>query len=109
VLHLIKHPRREMWIGWPTIKAIIGQRLIPGYLDHYLAKHAYADQVTNDLPPTWLDNVDAPLPGDRGAHGDFDNRSRSTSAQVWLTTHRGAVAAAALGLLGAVLLARRGQ
>jgi NADP-dependent 3-hydroxy acid dehydrogenase YdfG len=109
VLHAIEHPRREMWIGWPTIKAIIGQRLIPGYLDHYLANHAYADQVTSELPPTWLDNVDAPLPGDRGAHGDFDNRSRSVSAQVWLNTHRGTVAAAALGLLGALLFVRRAR
>jgi NADP-dependent 3-hydroxy acid dehydrogenase YdfG len=106
VLHMIDHPRREMWVGWPTVKAIIGQRLIPGYLDHYLAKHAYDEQVTNELPPTWLDNVDEPLPGDRGAHGDFDNRASSTSAQVWLDTHRGVIAAAALGAIGAVLLAR---
>src|SRR5206468_1037220 len=34
-------PRREVWIGWSTVKAIIGQRLIPGVLDGYLARNAW--------------------------------------------------------------------
>lgn len=107
VMYAIEHPSREMWIGWPTIKAILGQRVIPGLLDHYLAKYGYSSQVTDQLPPTRADNLDAPLPGDRGAHGDFDQRSRPSSSELWLRMHRGAVAAAALGLLGATVLALR--
>ncbi len=107
VMRAIEHPRRELWLGWPTIKALIGQKLIPGYLDHYLAKHGYEAQVTDALPPTFLDNVDAPLPGDRGAHGDFDYRAKSYSPQVWFNVHRGAVLATALGIVGAALLLRR--
>ena len=107
VMHAIAHPTREMWIGVSTIKAILGQKLIPGLLDRYLAKRAYSGQVTDALPPTWLDNVDAPLPGDRGAHGDFDEVAASHSPELWLRNHRGALAAGALALLGGALLARR--
>ncbi|MES1210286.1 MAG: SDR family oxidoreductase, partial [Pseudomonadota bacterium] len=43
-------PRREVWIGWSAVKAIIGQRLIPGALDAYLAKNAWTAQETKNLP-----------------------------------------------------------
>jgi NADP-dependent 3-hydroxy acid dehydrogenase YdfG len=109
VMHVIEHPTRELWIGGPTVKAILGQRLIPGVLDKYLAKHAYEDQVTDELPPTWLDNVDAVLPGDRGAHGDFDARAKSFSSQLWLRLHRGAIAAATLAVLGGAWWLRRSE
>ena len=111
VMKAIEHPTREMWLGWPTIKAILGQRFIPGYLDHYLARHGYDAQVTDALPPTTQDNVDEPLPGDRGAHGDFDRRARASSPAMWLRMHRSAVAAtaaaAALGVVGALWAVRR--
>jgi hypothetical protein len=87
VLYAIEHPSRELWIGWPTIKAIIGQRLIPRWLDRYLARKAWGAQVTNLVPPTNQDNLDAPLPGDRGAHGSFDHEARSFSTELWLRMH----------------------
>jgi NADP-dependent 3-hydroxy acid dehydrogenase YdfG len=107
-LHVAEHPRRELWIGWSAVKAILGQKVIPGILDRYLGRMGYAAQQTDEpVPPNRPDNVDAPLPGDRGAHGDFDARARSRSSELWLTRHRGAVAAAAAACLGAGLLAWR--
>lgn len=99
VLYAIEHPSRELWIGWPTLEAIIGQRLIPGILDRYLARRAWNAQVTDLLPPTTKDNLDAPLPGDRGAHGSFDREARTSSTELWLRTHR------ATATIGAALLA----
>ena len=32
-----QHPRREVFLGAPAIKAIVGNKLAPGYADHYLA------------------------------------------------------------------------
>lgn len=66
------HPRREMWIGWPTVKAIVGQRLVPGYADRYLARHGFEDQYT-DKPriPGKPSNLFSPVPGDHGARGAF--------------------------------------
>jgi NADP-dependent 3-hydroxy acid dehydrogenase YdfG len=107
VMYAIAHPTRELWIAGPTIKAIVGQRVIAGPLDRYLAKFAYDGQVTDALPPSHVDNVDAPLPGDRGAHGDFDRRAKSWSVPLWLRMHRGAAAAIAATLVGAAVIARR--
>ena len=105
VEHVLAHPVREMWIGTSTIKAIVGQRLIPGWLDRYLARKGYETQVTDELPPTHDDNVDRPLPGDRGAHGSFDARSHGRSLELWLRMHRGLIGLGA-ALFGGALLAR---
>ena len=113
----VLRPRREIWVGWSTTKAILGQKLIPGWLDKYLATHAWEAQVTHSLPAGHpqrhdTDNLDAPMPGDRGAHGPFDGRSRSFSGQAWL--RRNAVSlglatagVAAVGWLVAVSQGRR--
>ena len=107
-LHAALHPKREVWIGWSATKAIIGQRLIPGVLDRYLAKRAWTAQETDQLPPGHplkhhRDNVDQPLPGDRGAHGVFDARARSMSTKMWLRRHTGRLALAG-GVFAAALL-----
>lgn len=104
---LIEHPTRELWIGASTLAALVAQRLVPGALDRYLARRAYRAQVTDALPPTHVDNLWAPLPGDRGAHGSFDARSRGSSIELWLRMHRGVLGAIALGALGAGSLVRR--
>ena len=110
-LRAVLRPRREMWIGWSATMAIIGQRLIPGILDRYLAKGAWDSQTTNRLPPGHpvkhhRDNVDHPVPGDRGAHGPFDSRSHAFSTKLWLRAHfRSLVLMAASA--GALLLARK--
>jgi NAD(P)-dependent dehydrogenase (short-subunit alcohol dehydrogenase family) len=81
VVRAARRPTRERWIGWSAATAIIGQRLFPGFLDRYLARHAWESQITEDLPAGHphrheRDNLDAPIPGDRGAHGPFDARAR---------------------------------
>jgi NAD(P)-dependent dehydrogenase (short-subunit alcohol dehydrogenase family) len=111
IYHAAIHPRRELWVGWPAVKAILGQRVIPGYLDRLLAKAGYDGQHTDDpLPPGRRDNLYAPVPGDHGAHGRFDARSKPYSVQLWLNLHRAAIAsglALLAGIGGGVALARR--
>lgn len=106
------HPRREWWVGWPAVKAILGQRVVPGMLDRLLAREGYSGQHTDEpLPPGRRDNLYAPVPGDHGAHGRFDARAKSRSLQVELNLHRGAIAAgalaAALGMLAGWTWRRR--
>jgi NAD(P)-dependent dehydrogenase (short-subunit alcohol dehydrogenase family) len=105
-----QHPRREIKVGASTAITVIGNKILPGVGDHYLARTGFDSQQTDqpvngDRP----DNLFAPLPGDRGAHGDFDDESKPRSVQLWLTTHKGTLAAAGAGAVGAtaaVLVAR---
>jgi NADP-dependent 3-hydroxy acid dehydrogenase YdfG len=101
VVRAATRPRREIWIGWSTTKAILGQRVIAGLLDKYLAKRAWEAQTTNPLPSGHpprhdTDNVDAPLSGDRGAHGPFDARARNFTTRRWLRRHARLIAIVAL-------------
>lgn len=105
------HRRRELWVGWPAVQAILGTRLLPGLLDRYLGWTAVEGQQTDErLPAHRPDNLWQPVAGDRGAHGRFDAAATGTSAQYWLTTHRGVMTGAAVGvlLLASWLLSRLG-
>jgi NAD(P)-dependent dehydrogenase (short-subunit alcohol dehydrogenase family) len=103
------HRRREVWVGWPAIKAIVGTRLLPGLGDWILAREAYSGQHTDQpVSAGRRDNLYEPVPGDHGAHGRFDSRAKHSSKQLWLTMHRGALlAGAGLALAGVALLRRR--
>ena len=105
IFHAALRPRRELWVGWPAVKAIIGTRIVPGFIDRLLARRGYEGQHTDEpLPPGRRDNLYAPVPGDHGAHGRFDARSRNHSVQLWATMHRGALATGAVALGLAALL-----
>lgn len=86
---LVDHPaRRELRIGFSSIKALIAQNLLPGFADRLLGQTGYASQqYDGSSDPDRPANLWEPLPGDWGAHGDFDSRARSWSTQLVLTTH----------------------
>ncbi len=94
-----EHPdRREWWVGAPTALTLIGNALFPGIADRYLARTGYDSQQTDEpLQPNRPDNLFEALPGDRGAHGDFDEEAKPGSAQWKLTRHRRALCAGILG------------
>jgi NAD(P)-dependent dehydrogenase (short-subunit alcohol dehydrogenase family) len=93
------HRRKELFVAFPSIKAIAGERVAPRLLDHYLAREGYDAQQTDEIARAdRRDNLWAPVPGDHGAHGRFDARARKRSAALWATTHP----ALALGLGAAV-------
>jgi NAD(P)-dependent dehydrogenase (short-subunit alcohol dehydrogenase family) len=74
--------RREVNVGWPATKAIVGNNLVPGFADHYLAKHGYeAQMIDQPEDPGRPDNLWSPLPGDHGAHGVFDDRSQASASR----------------------------
>jgi NAD(P)-dependent dehydrogenase (short-subunit alcohol dehydrogenase family) len=94
------HRRRELWVGWPAVQAILGTRLIPGLLDRILGQRAVAGQQSPEpLPPDRPDNLWEPVPGDWGAHGRFDHEASRTSLQYWVNTHRKLLTAAVAALL----------
>jgi NAD(P)-dependent dehydrogenase (short-subunit alcohol dehydrogenase family) len=110
IFFVATHERRELWLGFPTSKIIIGNRLAPGYVDHYLADHLYeAQQYDGFVDPDRQHNLWEPVSGDHGAHGDFDERATDFSSQFWLTTHARTLGTTALaGLaLAALIIFRR--
>lgn len=103
----IDHPRRELYVGFPTWKAIVGNKIVPGLADWYLARTGYEAQQTDEpVRPDRRDNLFAPVPGDHGAHGAFDARARATSVHAWATMHRRTLGAVGALLAGIALTAR---
>jgi short-subunit dehydrogenase len=99
------HRRRELNVGFPAVKAILGNKLFPKLADRALVRLGYAGQMGKlPLPQDRPDNLYEAVPADYGTHGRFDARSKAWSLQLWATTHRGLVAAGALAA-GAVLWA----
>lgn len=99
-----RHARRELTVGWPAVKAIWGNKILPGFLDRYLAAKGYRGQQTEEpVDSNRPDNLWAPAPGDFGAHGIFDPRAKSSSTQLWLNTHRHEIALAVIGAVGATI------
>ena len=97
------HPRRELMVGWPTVKAILGNAVAPGLADRYLAKSGYeAQQAEQPLAPDRPDNLFEPAPGNQEARGPYSDRSRDRSVQLELSKHRVSLLA---GLSGASALA----
>jgi len=100
---------REMLVGFPTVQAILGQKVIPGLLDRYLARTAWDGQFADEPNRhKGRDILFSPLPGDPGMHGPYRDRERGADFQMWLRTHRrgalGSVVSAAV--LGLALLRR---
>ena len=95
------HRRRELTVGWPAVKAIFGEKVIPGLLDRYLARVGYdAQQMDRPAEPNRRDNLWEPLPGDAGAHGIFGHRSLNHSLHLEANMHAGWFAVGAALLLG---------
>jgi NAD(P)-dependent dehydrogenase (short-subunit alcohol dehydrogenase family) len=104
------NPRREFYVGLPTVEAIVANKIAPGFLDQYLARTGYESQQ-HDGPedPNRPDNLWQPVPGDHGAHGAFGARARKWSPQLWTSEHRSliALAAVALGISGLIALFKK--
>lgn len=98
-----RHPRREYWVGSSTVKAIVGQKVIPGLLDRYLGKTGYDSQQIQDKPhdPEAPNNLYRYVPGTHSTHGPFGYRSVETSPEAFYSANRNwlfaGIAALAIG------------
>ncbi|HZO97884.1 MAG TPA: SDR family oxidoreductase [Gaiellaceae bacterium] len=98
------HPRRELLVGWPTVKAVVGNAIAPALVDRYLAVTGWETQQTDrPVEPARRDNLFEPVPGDQAARGPFDAGARGRSVQLALVKRRVPLLAAGLAALaGAV-------
>ena len=96
-----RHRRRELWLTANVATTLIGNALVPGLADRYLARTGFDDQQRGTPDPGGRpDYLFEPLPGDRGASGAFGAEAKVRAPYLWATTHRRSLAAAAVGLAG---------
>lgn len=109
------HKEREVYVGFPTVKAIYGNELAPAYADRFLAKNAYSGQQTSQaVQPDRPDNLFEPVDADLGPHGIFGDQAKNYSLQsslnlksLDLLPHRGLITSAALVAAGVLLTTLR--
>ena len=98
--------RREVYVGGTTVLAVLGDKVAPGLGDVYLGRTGYRSQQAGEAARSGSDNLFEPVPGDRGAHGRFDDGALSRSLQFTVTKRRGWFAAVASVGLAAFLVRR---
>jgi short-subunit dehydrogenase len=98
------HRRRELWVGYSTIQAIVGTKLSALAGDIYLARTGFDGQQISGMPvaPDRPDNLFDPLEDKAATHGIFDDRATTRSPQLWASTHRSLIGGAALAAAVAV-------
>ena len=102
---------REMQVGLPTVQAVLGQKVIPGLLDRYLAHAGWEPQFVDEPNRQTGDILFDTLPGDPGAHGTYRDRERGADLQMRLRMQPAAalVSLAVAGLAAAALLWKSSQ
>lgn len=76
ILSVASAPPRELWVGLPTLKAIIGNQFFPGLLDRLLARRAWQGQLSEGQPDPAGDNLFHSVDGLHEVQGRFTRRSR---------------------------------
>lgn len=100
---------RELWLGAPTIQSIIGNMAAPGFLDRYLARNAYDQQISKDpVLPGDPDELLGPDDRDHGARGRFSDVAKDRLIALDPAWLRGGAAVAMAGLLAGAFLWGRG-
>ena len=107
IVYAVQHTPRELFVGWPTVKAIQGNKIAPWYADRVLAKNGFKSQQTNEpADPDRPNNLWEPVDDkeDHGAHGVFDERATNWSAELWARLNWPKLAIGGLGIsLGSFL------
>jgi short-subunit dehydrogenase len=102
------HSQREVYVGWPSMRAIWANKFVPGVLDRYLARVGYSGQQDVEAAdPASPDNLWNPVGGNFSAHGRFDNRAKQGGLLLWATIYREPVIVALACAILALSLSRK--
>lgn len=109
IVYAAHHRRPELYVGYPAVKAIIGNRIAPRLLDRYLGRTGFGSQQAKEPEnPNRPDNLWETVPGLYRAHGRFDRDAYGSSLQLIAAEHRRGLALAGLAAAGlAWILSRR--
>ena len=108
IVWAVRHHRRHVHVGLPTVATIWASRFFPSLIDRYLGRTGFEAQQTDEPEDAARpDNLEQPAEGDHGAHGTFDAQARSRSSHLWITTHRAPILLGAVAVAAAAARARR--
>ncbi|MAQ37455.1 MULTISPECIES: SDR family oxidoreductase [Thioclava] len=113
--HAAFHPKREYWLGFSAVKAILSEKISPELGDLYLARTAISGQQTEEpADPTRADNLYDSVDGDWEARGRFSDEASDSSPAIAISELGGSRLVAGGGaalvaglMLGAVFAASR--
>ncbi|WP_300438963.1 SDR family oxidoreductase [Christiangramia sp.] len=98
---------RQRMVGYPTVQTIWGNKLVPEFLDHYMAKNGFDGQLSEKAEdPDRQHNLWEPVPGDQGVHGDFKNIAQDYSTFDEVYEHRRIIGVFGMAMLGVALFTR---
>ena len=105
VVDTVRTGDRLRMVGYSTVKTVWGNKLVPEYLDHYMAEKGISGQLTDrPVDPDRKHNLWEPVPGDQGTHGDFDQESQDYSIYDSVYEHRKSLSFIGLAFLGGALI-----
>jgi NAD(P)-dependent dehydrogenase (short-subunit alcohol dehydrogenase family) len=78
--------RQEVLLGVPTLRLVAGSVFAPWLMRRITARRAWDQQMTEQhVSPTRPDDLFHAVPGDKGAHGPFDDGARRGTVVPWLS------------------------
>lgn len=105
VLNVVKTGERVRMVGFSTVQTVWGNKLVPEYLDHFMAKNGIRGQLTDENEePGRKDNLYEPVPGDQGSHGEFDEQAQNYSIYDKIYEHKKTIALVGGTLLGTAFM-----
>ncbi len=89
MVYAAEHDHREIYVGSPTVQAIVGDKILPALGDYYLGKTGYEGQQTDEpVDPDRKNNLWETVEGQHSIHGEFSKNSHRHSIQYWLSTNK---------------------
>jgi len=105
IVNVAKSGVRQRMVGYPTIQTVWGNKLVPQFLDHYMARNGVDGQLTENLEdPDRKHNLWEPVAGDHGVHGSFNNTAQDYSKFDQVYEHKKVIGIFGVAMLGAALL-----
>ncbi|WP_309086124.1 SDR family oxidoreductase [Chelativorans sp.] len=99
IFEAARHPRREVWLGSSTAQVILGDAVVPWFLDRFLARTCFeGQQRETPLPPGRTDNLFHPVHDPHRTHGSFDREAAGSAPALSGNAVRLATAVAGFGV-----------
>lgn len=105
IVEVAESGERLRMVGFSTVKKSWENKLVPAYMDRYMAEHGFSEQLTDIAEdPDRQDNLWKPLSGDHGSHGQFDDKAQFMSLYDIARRNKKSMIFIAGSLFGAALM-----